>query len=534
MQPNHPILAGFPTVGARHWHLSAPALYEQAVQRREGVVAADGPLVVRTGARTGRSPNDKFIVREPSTADRIAWGEVNRPMEPAAFDALEARIKAHFTGRDAFIQDCSVGADDRYCLRVRVVTEFAWHSLFARYLFLPEEDLAKLAAIEPDFTIINAPTFRCIPERDGTNSDVVVVVNFAKKLVLIAGTEYAGEIKKSMFTVMNVVLPPQGVLTMHASVNVGPQGDDPAVFFGLSGTGKTTLSAEPGRTLIGDDEHGWSDHGLFNFEGGCYAKVIRLSPTGEPEIYATTRRFGTIIENVGFNAATRQLDLDDATITENTRAAYPLRYIPNASASGMAGQPRTVIMLTCDAFGVLPPVARLTPEQAMYYFLLGYTARVAGTEAGVTEPKAVFSTCFGAPFMALDPAVYADMLRERIGRHRADVWLVNTGWIGGVAGSVPRVSLQVTRAIVSAIHDGTLAKSPTVTDPIFGFAVPKHCPGVADDWLQPNQIWQDPAAYKEAAVALAERFVKKFQTYADRVPEAVRQAGPKLPVSAGN
>jgi phosphoenolpyruvate carboxykinase (ATP) len=532
MQPSSPISEGFPTVGARHWQLSAPALYEAAVQRHEGVVAADGPLVVRTGARTGRSPNDKFIVLEPGTADRIAWGEVNRPMEPAVFDALAARIKGHFAGNDAFIQDCAVGADDRYCLRVRVVTEFAWHSLFARHLFRPLDGVAT-ADRAPDFTVIAAPTFRCVPERDGTNSEVVVVVNFAQKLVLIAGTEYAGEIKKSMFTVMNVVLPPKNVLTMHASVNVGPKGDDAAVFFGLSGTGKTTLSAEPGRTLIGDDEHGWSDHGLFNFEGGCYAKVINLSPAAEPEIYATTRRFGTIIENVACDPVSRELNLDSADITENTRAAYPLRYIPNASPTGMAGAPRTVVMLSCDAFGVLPPVAKLSPEQAMYYFLLGYTARVAGTEAGVTEPKAVFSTCFGAPFMALDPTVYATMLGARIAQHTTDVWLVNTGWIGGAAGAVPRVSLKTTRAIITAIHDGSLAKAPLVTDPLFGFAVPQHCPGVADDQLQPRKIWQDAAAYEAAATALAKRFVDKFQTYAARVPEAVRRAGPSLPVGAG-
>lgn len=532
MQASSTIREGFPSVGGRHWQLSVPALYEAAVQRREGVVAAAGPLVVRTGARTGRSPNDKFIVRESSTADRIAWGEVNRPMEPAVAEALEARILAHFAGRDAFIQDCAVGADPRYSLRVRVVTEFAWHSLFARHLFRPLDDQAQ-AGLPADFTVIAAPTFRCVPSRDGTASEVAVVVNFAKKLVLIAGTEYAGEIKKSMFTVMNVVLPPQNVLTMHASVNVGPRGDDAAVFFGLSGTGKTTLSAEPGRTLIGDDEHGWSDHGLFNFEGGCYAKVIKLSATGEPEIHATTRRFGTVLENVVCDPVSRELDLDDARFTENTRAAYPLSYIPNASPTGTIGAPRQVIMLSCDAFGVLPPVAKLTPEQAMYYFLLGYTARVAGTEAGVTEPKAVFSTCFGAPFMALDPTVYADMLRSRIGEHRTDVWLVNTGWIGGAAGTVPRVSLDVTRAIIRAIHDGSLAKAPMTTDPIFGFAVPQQCAGVPDAQLQPRQVWRDAAAYDAAAGALARRFVAAFQTYADRVPETVRQAGPKVPVEAG-
>ncbi|MBC7543429.1 MAG: phosphoenolpyruvate carboxykinase (ATP) [Candidatus Sericytochromatia bacterium] len=525
-------MTGFPTTGSRHWHLSAPALYETAIRRQEGLAAADGPLVVRTGSRTGRSPDDKFIVQEPSTAERIAWGDVNRPMAPAVFDALQLRIMAHFAGRDAFIQDCTVGADPQYCLRARVITEFAWHSLFARNLFLPETDPVRLAAFDPTFTVIAAPTFKCVPDRDGTHSEVVVVINFAKKIVLIAGTEYAGEIKKSMFTVMNVVLPPQGVLTMHASVNVGPAGDDAAVFFGLSGTGKTTLSAEPGRTLIGDDEHGWSDHGLFNFEGGCYAKVIKLSPKGEPEIYATTRRFATVLENVVIDPVTRQLDLDDASITENTRAAYPLSAIPNASPTGMTGQPRTVVMLTCDAFGILPPVARLSPDAAMYYFLLGYTAKVAGTEAGVTGPKAVFSTCFGAPFMALDPECYADMLRARIAQHKTDVWLVNTGWIGGAAGDVPRVPLAVTRAIITAIHDGSLAKQPMQRDPVFGFEVPQHCPAVADEQLQPRLIWADPAAYDSGAVALAKRFTKAFQIYAPNVPESVRQAGPKVPVTA--
>ena len=533
MQSNQSPIEGFPIIGGQHWHLTEGALFEEAVRRHEGLAAADGPLVVRTGARTGRSPNDKFIVREPSTADRIHWGDVNRPMAPETFDALQARILAHFNGRDAFIQDCAVGADPAFGIQVRVITEFAWHSLFARHLFMPIEDPAKLAAFAPGFTVIAAPNFKCIPARDGTNSEVVVVINFAKRLVLIAGTEYAGEIKKSMFTVMNVELPPKGVLTMHASVNVGPSGDDAAVFFGLSGTGKTTLSAEPGRTLIGDDEHGWGSNGLFNFEGGCYAKVIRLSPKYEPEIYATTRRFATVLENVVIDPATRRLDLDDASITENTRAAYPISAIPNASPTGMTGQPRTVIMLTCDAFGVLPPVARLTPEQASYYFLLGYTAKVAGTEAGVTEPKAVFSTCFGAPFMALDPECYADMLRDRIGQYKTDVWLVNTGWIGGAAGTVPRVSLAVTRAIVKAIHNGTLAKQPMHLDPLFGFEVPLHCDEVADDQLQPRTIWSDTAAYDKAALALAKRFAQEFKVYAANVTDGIRAAGPKLPVTAG-
>lgn len=530
MPRSHRAIEGLQAFGAEYWHLTAPALYEEAARRREGLIADQGPLVVGTGRRTGRSPKDKYIVREPGTADQIAWGEVNRPMSPEQFDALYDRTIAYLQGQDRFIQDVYAGADRRYRLPVRVITEFAWHSLFARNLFIPETDPEALAAFEPAFRVVCAPGFKADPVRDGTHSEVCVVIHFARKLVLIVGTEYAGEIKKSIFTVMNVLLPARGILPMHASANTNPKGQDVAVFFGLSGTGKTTLSAEAGRVLIGDDEHGWSDDGVFNLEGGCYAKVIRLSPKGEPEIYATTRRFGTVLENVVIDPLTRRMDLDDESITENTRAAYPLDFIPNASPTGLAGTPKTIVMLSCDAFGVLPAVARLTPEQAMYYFLLGYTARVAGTEAGVTEPQAVFSTCFGAPFMALAPEVYARMLRERIAKSGAHVWLVNTGWVGGKAGVAERMPLNETRAVIAGIHSGQLAQVPTVTDPIFGFAVPQSCPGVDAKHLNVKAAWADASAYDATAKDLAERFHKAFQVYAANVDEAIRQAGPRLAV----
>lgn len=525
-QSGNRAVEGLEAFGATYWHLPSPALIEEALRRREGVLALDGPLVVLTGSRTGRSPRDKFIVREPSSVDKIAWGEVNQPLSPEKFDALYDRAIAYLQTRDRFVQDVYAGRDERYRLPIRVVTEWAWHSLFARSMLVPEDDLEVLASFQPAFTVVAVPGFLADPARDGTGSEVAVMINFARKLVLIVGTGYAGEIKKSIFTVMNVLLPAQGVLTMHSSTNVGPAGDDLSIFFGLSGTGKTTLSAESGRTLIGDDEHGWSDQGVFNIEGGCYAKVIRLSPEDEPEIYATTRRFGTVIENVVIDPHTRQLDLDDATITENTRAAYPVDFIPSASPTGVGPKPKALIFLTADAFGVLPAVSRLTPEQAMYHFLLGYTAKVAGTEAGVTEPQAVFSTCFGAPFMALEPEVYADMLREHLATGGATAWLVNTGWVGGKAGEVGRVSLKATRAIVRGIHDGTLAQAATVTEPVFGLAVPQACPGVAPELLAVRQAWADPEAYDVAAQALAQRFHKEFARYEPNVSEAVRQAGP--------
>src|SRR5215213_181272 len=517
---------GLTNLGSVYWNLPTPRLYEEAVRRREGGIAHLGPLVVRTGQHTGRSPNDRFIVREPSSEGKIWWGEVNRPIEQEQYEAIRQRMLAYLQGRDLFVQDCYVGADERYRMPVRIVTAAAWHSLFAHNMFIqatPEE----LVDFVPEFTVIQAPGFHAIPEIDGTRSEVFIVLNFGERAVLIGGTEYAGEIKKSIFTVMNYLLPQRDVLSMHCSANVA--NDDPkdvAVFFGLSGTGKTTLSADPRRTLIGDDEHGWSDHGVFNFEGGCYAKVIKLSPTAEPEIYETTRKFGTILENVGYDSETGRLDLDDAALTENTRAAYPISHIPNALRHGVAGHPRTIVMLTADAFGVMPPIAKLTPEQAMYHFLSGYTAKVAGTESGVTEPSATFSTCFGAPFMALPPTVYANLLGDRIARHGADVWLVNTGWTAGPYGTGHRMPMAQTRALLTAALSGELRDAPMRADPTFGFAVPTACPGVPSEILDPRGTWSDPAAYDAQAARLANMFSENFKAFEDQVPTAVQAAGP--------
>ncbi len=515
---------GIANVGSVYWNLSTARLYEEAIRRREGRLAHLGPLVVRTGQHTGRAPNDKFIVKEPTSADKVWWGKVNRPLEAAKFDALHRRLLAYLQGRDLFVQDCFAGADPQYRLPIRVITETAWHSLFARDMFI-QAKAEELTTHVPQFTVINAPNFHAIPEVDGTRSEVFVALNFEKRLVLIGGTQYAGEIKKSIFTVLNYLLPQRHVLSMHCSANIGPEGDA-AVFFGLSGTGKTTLSADPTRTLIGDDEHGWSDHGLFNFEGGCYAKVINLSPTAEPEIYETTRRFGTLLENVAFDSDTGDLDLNDASLTENTRAAYPISHIPNAKRDGLGGHPTNIIMLTADAFGVLPPLARLTPAQAMYHFLSGYTAKVAGTEKGVTEPSATFSTCFGAPFMVLSPSVYANLLGELIATHQVNVWLVNTGWSGGPYGVGQRMKIAYTRALVSAALSGALAEVATTLDPIFGVAVPQACPGVPTEVLNPRNTWADKAAYDVQANKLAAMFTENFKTFADQVTPEVRAAGP--------
>lgn len=517
---------GIQNVDEVFWNLTTPHLYEEALRRREGRLAHLGPLVVRTGHHTGRSPNDKFVVREPSSAERIWWGQVNRPMEPEHFERLHRRLLAYLRGKDVFIQDCYVGGDPAYRIPIRVITETAWHNLFARVMFIrpPREILADHV---PEFTVIHAPHFHAIPDVDGTRSEVVIAIHFGKRLVLIGGTQYAGEIKKSVFTLLNYLLPQRGVFSMHCSANMSAQGDV-ALFFGLSGTGKTTLSADPSRILIGDDEHGWSDHGIFNFEGGCYAKVIRLSPLAEPEIFAVTRRFGTILENVGMDSATGRLNLDDDSLTENTRAAYPILYIPHASPDGIGGHPRTVIMLTADAFGVLPPIARLSQAQAMYYFLSGYTAKVAGTERGVTEPQATFSACFGGPFMALSPIVYAEMLGDRLRRHGATVWLINTGWSGGPAGQGQRIRIDYTRAMVSAAVTGALDEVPMRTGPIFGLTVPRSVPGVPDEVLTPRQTWSDQAAYDAQTRRLAGMFAENFKAFADQVPAEVRDVGPRV------
>jgi phosphoenolpyruvate carboxykinase (ATP) len=506
------------------WNLSAPALYEEAVRRDEGVIAAEGPLVCRTGQHTGRSPNDKFVVRESSSEANVWWGKVNQPMEAARFDALHRDILASLAGKELFVQDCYAGADPKFQLPVRVITEYAWHSLFARNLFIVNGQPS--VPHVPQFTIIDSPHFHADPARHGTKSEVVIALNFAKKLVLIGGTSYAGEIKKSVFTILNYILPMQNVLSMHCSANIGRSGDV-ALFFGLSGTGKTTLSSDPHRQLIGDDEHGWSESGVFNFEGGCYAKTIRLSAEAEPQIYATTRRFGTVLENVVFDPETRVLNLDDDRFTENTRAAYPISFIDNAEPSGQGGHPKNVIMLTADAFGVLPPVSRLTPEAAMYHFLSGYTAKVAGTEKGVTEPKATFSTCFGSPFLPLVPGRYATMLGERIATHKARVWLVNTGWTGGAYGVGKRMKIGHTRAMIGAVLSGALDRVGFERDKIFNVDVPTSCPDVPPEVLKPRNTWSNAAQYDEQAAKLARMFVENFKTFESGVTPEVRAAGPK-------
>ncbi|WP_017721852.1 phosphoenolpyruvate carboxykinase [Kamptonema formosum] len=522
---------GIVHTGNLYWNLSTPALYEEAARRREGFISHLGPLVVRTGQYTGRSPNDKFIVREPESEGEIWWGKVNQSFEAQRFESLYARMLAYLQGRDLFIQDCYAGADPNYRISVRVITESAWHNLFAHNMFIqpPHEDLAGFV---PDFTIINVPNFHAVPELDSTRSEACVIVNFARRLILIGGTSYAGEIKKSVFTILNYLLPHKHVLSMHCSANIGPDGDT-AIFFGLSGTGKTTLSADPHRTLIGDDEHGWSDEGIFNFEGGCYAKVIRLSATAEPEIYATTRRFGTVLENVAIDPLTRRLNLDDESLTENTRAAYPLSHIPNASHTGVGNHPKNVIFLTADAFGVMPPIALLNKEQAMYHFLSGYTAKVAGTERGMgSEPQATFSACFGAPFMALHPSVYAGLLGERVANQNAKVWLVNTGWTGGPYGVGHRMSIQYTRTLLNAVLNGALDGVSMSQDPIFGFMVPDSCPDVPSEVLKPRLTWSDPAAYDAQAKKLAEMFISNFQQFTDAVDASVMAGGPRIAVPA--
>jgi phosphoenolpyruvate carboxykinase (ATP) len=507
------------------WNLPTPALYEEALKRNEGIVSHLGPLVVRTGQFTGRSPNDKFVVEENTNKDKIWWGKVNRPYDEEKFDELERRMSSYLQGKDVFVQDCYCGADPDYRMPVRIITQYAWHSLFIRNMFIqaPNEDLPDF---DPEFVVIDCPGFHANMEIDGTNSDIFILVNFEKKKVLIGGTEYAGEIKKSVFSAMNFFLPLKNVMPMHCSANIGPNGDT-AVFFGLSGTGKTTLSADASRTLIGDDEHGWSDNGVFNFEGGCYAKVIKLSPEAEPEIYDTTRRFGTILENVGIDMKTRRVDLDDGSLTENTRAAYPISHIPNASRDGKGGHPENIIFLTADAFGVLPPVSKLTPEQAMYHFLSGYTAKVAGTERGITEPQATFSTCFGAPFMTQHPSVYAELLGKKIEKHQVKCWLVNTGWTGGPYGVGHRMKIQHTRAMVNAVLDGDLSSVDFETDPIFGLEIPKTCPNVPDEVLNPKNTWEDKAAYDAQAKKLAVMFNENFIQFEDQVSDEVKETAPK-------
>ncbi len=514
---------GFRNIGRVYWTLTTPALYERIVRRREGLISHLGPVVVRTGDHTGRSPNDKFIVREPSSADHIWWGDVNRPFKQEHYKRLYSRLLAYVQGKDIFVQDCSVGAHPDYRLPIRVITEDAWQSLFARNMFIQIKDPDQLRNHVPEFRVLCFPRFHAIPEIDHTNSETFIVVNFGEKTILIGGSAYGGEIKKSVFTILNYLLPRTAVLSMHCSANVGREGDT-AIFFGLSGTGKTSLSADPDRSLIGDDEHGWCDDGIFNFEGGCYAKVIRLSPEAEPDIYQCTRRFGTVLENVAIDTYTRRLDLDDDSLTENTRACYPITHLPNAVRDGLSIHPNNVVLLTCDAFGLMPPVARLTPEQAMYHFLSGYTAIVGGTERGIDEPQATFSACFGAPFMALAPTIYADMFGERIRTHNAKCWLINTGWIAGPYGVGRRIDIASTRAIVRAALSGALDNVPLSQDPNFGLHVPTTCPGIDDKLLRPRDSWNDPKQYDRSARQLVGRFAENLKQFEGNLPEAIKAA----------
>jgi len=514
---------GFTDVKVSHWNHCAASLVEMAIERGEGELAAKGPIVVKTGQHTGRSAQDKFIVRTAATEDQV-WWDNNKGMDESAFDTLHADMLAHAKGKELFVQDLFGGADKTHRLATRVVTEFAWHSLFIQHLLI-EPTAGELESFVPEFTIIALPSFKADPARHGCRSETVIACDFDRQIVLIAGTSYAGEMKKSVFSMLNYKLPPKKIMPMHCSVNVG-KSDDAAIFFGLSGTGKTTLSADPERQLIGDDEHGWGPEGLFNFEGGCYAKMIKLSPEAEPEIYSTTQRFATVLENVVMDENTRELDFDDASLTENTRGAYPISYIPNASLAGIAGQPNTIIMLTADAFGVLPPIAKLTPSQAMYHFLSGYTAKVAGTEKGVTEPEATFSTCFGAPFMSRHPSEYGNLLRALIHEHDVNCWLVNTGWTGGVYGTGSRMPIKETRALLNAALDGSLLTAEMRTDANFGFEVPVAVPGVNNKLLNPRGTWADGDAYDKQARALVKMFIENFEKFEAHVDPDVRDAAP--------
>ncbi len=521
---------GIATAATLHWNLETAPLVELAIARGEGRLAEDGPLVVATGKHTGRSAQDKFIVRDAETESSVWWGKTNKPMSPEGFAALKADFLAELARRDTlFVQDLYGGSQPAHRVNVRVVTQYAWHSLFIRTM-LVRPAAHELADFEAEYTIIDLPGFRADPARHGCRSETVIAVNFSEKLILIGGTEYAGEMKKSVFGLLNYLLPVKGIMPMHCSANIGPEGGS-AVFFGLSGTGKTTLSADASRTLIGDDEHGWSDEAVFNFEGGCYAKMIRLSAEAEPEIYATTKRFGTVLENVVMDPATRVLDLDDNSLAENSRGAYPIDFIPNASAANMGPVPRNIVMLTADAFGVLPPIAKLTPDQAMYHFLSGYTAKVAGTEIGVTEPEATFSTCFGAPFMPRHPSVYGNLLKERIARGGVDCWLVNTGWTGGKYGVGKRMPIKATRALLNAALDGSLNDAEFRTDPNFGFQVPVAVPGVDSHILDPRETWANKADYDATAAKLVDLFVENFAQFADHVDEGVRQSAPRTPAT---
>jgi phosphoenolpyruvate carboxykinase (ATP) len=516
---------GITPAGDVHWNHTAPELVQAAVRRGEGELADMGPFVAVTSPHTGRSPNDKFVVRELSSEADVDWGKVNQPMSEAHFDALLADVQAYLgTLPELFVEDLYCGADPAHRLSVRYVLPNAWHASFVRNMFIRPSD-EQLASFAANFTVLHAPEMQADPARHGTRTGTFIVIHIARRMILIGGTRYAGELKKSMFTIMNYLMPKQGVLSMHCSANIGRDGDT-ALFFGLSGTGKTTLSADPERGLIGDDEHGWSDEGVFNYEGGCYAKVINLSPEGEPDIYRTTRMFGTVLENVVLDDK-RRVRFEDQSITENTRASYPLHYIENHVPDGRGGHPKNVVFLTADAFGVLPPVAKLTPEQAMYYFLSGYTAKVAGTERGVTEPQATFSACFGAVFLVWHPTKYAQMLGEKLREHGSQVWLVNTGWSGGAYGTGTRMKLGYTRAMVRAALSGALDGAETRVDPVFGLAVPTRIAGVPDAVLDARGTWADGAAYDAQARKLADMFRANIEKFGDAVAPEVKAAGPR-------
>jgi phosphoenolpyruvate carboxykinase (ATP) len=517
---------GLAPQGQVHWNLVAPVLIQNAVRRSEGQIADMGPFCAVTAPHTGRSPNDKFVVKEPTSSGDVDWGKVNQPLGDDKFDVLLADVRAYLDGqRELFVQDLYCGADPKYRLSVRYVSPSAWHMAFVRNMFI-RPDATELPTFDPNFTVLHAPEFQADPARHGTRTGTFIVLNLARRMILIGGTRYAGELKKAMFTVMNYYLPKQGVLSMHCSANLGKHGDT-ALFFGLSGTGKTTLSADPQRSLIGDDEHGWAPEGIFNFEGGCYAKVINLSPEGEPDIYRTTQMFGTILENVVLDPLTRKVQFTDQSITENTRASYPLHYIAQHVPNGRGGHPKNIVFLTADAFGVLPPIAKLTREQAMYYFLSGYTAKVAGTERGVTEPQATFSSCFGAVFLVWHPWKYAEMLGKLIDQHGSDVWLVNTGWTGGPYGVGKRMKLGHTREMVNALLRGDLAKASTKIDPVFGLHVPEQVLNVPPDVLTPRETWSDKNSYDAQAKKLAAMFRENFKRFEQFVDDGVRKAGPQ-------
>jgi phosphoenolpyruvate carboxykinase (ATP) len=519
---------GLTNLNKVYWNLPVEALYEEAVFRNEGKITRQGPLVVDTGKHTARAANDKFIVREASTEDHIWWGQYNRPYSPDKFNDLFNRVQGFLQGRDIYVQDCYAGADHEYRLPVRIITEYAWHSMFARNMFISPATSEEFRRHIPDFTVIAVPSFKSFPQIDGTPTNTVIVISFEQRMCIIGNTGYAGEIKKSIFTILNYLLPLQGVMTMHCSANVG-NNNDVALFFGLSGTGKTTLSADPLRSLIGDDEHGWSDEGVFNFEGGCYAKVIALSPTAEPQIYACTRKFGTILENVIFDPVTRFIDLDDDELTENTRASYPLEFIDNAIPDKRAGHPKNVILLTCDASGVMPPIARLTADQALYHFISGYTSKIAGTEIGLgAEPEITFSTCFGGPFMVHHPAFYADLLKRKLLRYGVNCWLLNTGWVGGPYGVGKRISIRYTRALLNAAINGELMDVEYFTDPVFCFQVPVTCPEVPDGVLNPASSWSSQEAYMKRYRSLASRFIDNFKKFEDQSSDEIKRSGPKI------